>query len=145
MPEHRPELGPCLQWTGGKFPFGHGSFWFRGRNLKASRVAFFLAHGRWPDPCCLHHCDNPSCVRPEHLFEGTLFDNMRDCAAKGRIRGGSPIGTKHPNAKLNEHKVRALRTDYARGVCKAALARKYGIGETAVSQVVSRRTWRHVA
>lgn len=86
---HRPELGPCWMWTGGTDKKGYGRISIGRRSsggmVVAHRVAFLLEHGRWPEPCALHHCDNPSCVRPEHLFEGTKSDNMRDCARKGRL------------------------------------------------------------
>lgn len=60
--------------------------------VKAHVAAFFVAEGRWPTPRCLHHCDNPPCVRRDHLFEGTPLDNMRDMIAKGRQKwfGGHP-------------------------------------------------------
>lgn len=57
------------------------------RTLIASRFAWELSSGR-PIPkgiSVLHKCDNPTCVRPEHLFLGTQKDNMRDAATKGRI------------------------------------------------------------
>lgn len=41
----------------------------------------------------LHRCDEPLCVRPDHLFLGTARDNTRDALAKGRLRpGGKPVG-----------------------------------------------------
>lgn len=74
----------CWPWTGGKFWDGYGWFSVAGAKKKAHRVSFFLQHGRWPEPCCLHRCDNPGCVNPVHLFEGTHTDNMRDRERKGR-------------------------------------------------------------
>lgn len=134
----------CWVWTGGRFTFGHGSFWLRKKNLKASRIAFLLAHGRWPNPCALHKCDNPACCNPDHLFEGTLADNNADAAAKGRARGGAPPWPRNGKTKLDPDRVLAIRKAFALGATKAALAREYGIGETAVRQVVSRTTWRHL-
>lgn len=57
-----------------------------GKLVCASRVAFFVLHGRWPDPCALHRCDTPMCIEENHLFEGTVADNARDMASKGRHR-----------------------------------------------------------
>lgn len=66
----------------------------------------------------LHHCDNPPCVRPDHLFEGTHADNVADCIEKGRRRRGKPNpvkGERHYNAKLTDKQVDILRVMYATG------------------------------
>jgi hypothetical protein len=85
----RPGQGPqgeCHQWTAGTDGHGYGSFWFRGRMQKAQRVAWILRRGEIPAGlCALHSCDNPLCVRDEHLFLGTKKDNSVDAMRKGRL------------------------------------------------------------
>jgi hypothetical protein len=83
--------GDCWTWTGSKDRYGYGQIQVkqpdgRWRPVKAHRVAWFLMFGRWPDPCGLHGCDTPGCVRigPGHVFEGTNADNAADRDAKGR-------------------------------------------------------------
>lgn len=82
----------CWTWSGHRNKLGYGKMTFcfsnKPKTVSAHRVAFALAHGRWPEPQCLHRCDNPRCVRPSHLFEGTQADNLADMRAKGRDRGG---------------------------------------------------------
>lgn len=76
----------CWPWTGAKSSHGYGNFCVEGRTEKASRFSWFLVHGAIePGICICHHCDNPICVNPAHLFAGTRLDNTRDCQAKGRF------------------------------------------------------------
>ena len=75
----------CLEWTGAK-PNGYGRFMVNGKYVLTHRLAWELAHGREipPDMMVCHHCDNPPCCDPEHLFLGDNADNLGDMAAKGR-------------------------------------------------------------
>jgi hypothetical protein len=82
----RPELGPCWEWTAGKFSNGYGAFAeSHKKQRKAHRVSYALAVGDIPPGALVcHRCDNPSCVRPEHLFAGSDRDNVIDCVQKHR-------------------------------------------------------------
>jgi hypothetical protein len=144
IPPHRPELGPCHVWTGGHDTKGYGRISLGGRKGRmevAHRVAFFLAEGRWPDPCALHHCDNPPCVRRSHLFEGTYADNMADCATKGRIVLPNVRGEANPASRLTVAEVLQIRASSA---SRVATAKRFGIVPEAVSSIVLRRTWKHI-
>lgn len=81
VPPHRPELGPCWLWTGARDRGGYGQF-----SGRAHRWSWLIHHGYRPGHGLFvcHHCDNPPCVRPDHLFLGTASDNARDMVAKGR-------------------------------------------------------------
>jgi len=79
------KTGECWIWTASKYLNGYGQFRFDGKNWGAHRMAWLLTNGEIPDGMLVcHTCDNPSCIRPAHLFIGTQKQNMRDCIDKGR-------------------------------------------------------------
>jgi hypothetical protein len=150
-PPHRPELGPCWIWTAHRHPTGYGGIGGGGRRVgtkRANRVAWELTFGPVPESLfVLHKCDNPTCVRPDHLFVGTPGDNRRDCVAKGRsndqARGRK--GEANRNAKLTTAAVREIRARYAQGGIKQQeLAEQYGVTQSIVSKVLLMHSWAHV-
>lgn len=88
-----------------------------------------------------HECDNPPCIRPDHLFLGEASDNVADMVAKGRARGGV-FGERHGLAKLSEPEVRAIRKSYAAGgVSMNDLADEFDVSKKTIFNVVHQHIW----
>lgn len=101
VPAHRPELGPCWVWTGvltKNGQYGEISVGVYKSPMRAHRFAWELEHGPITDPTLYvcHHCDNPKCVRHEHLFLGTPTENTHDMIRKGRHPTVGRPGSKQP-------------------------------------------------
>jgi hypothetical protein len=89
-----------------------------------------------------HHCDNPRCINPEHLFLGTHADNMHDMAKKGRAR--TRRGEDNNRAKLTARAVTEIRRRYRyRGGKDSAraMAREYGVCHKTLLQALRGKTW----
>jgi hypothetical protein len=109
-----------------------------GATVPATHVAWELVNGPIPNGMCvLHRCDNPPCVRPDHLFLGTRRDNVLDMAAKGRAAVGERSGT----AKLTASAVDDIRARYSAGETQRPLAQEYGVSQSTVSLIVQGRRW----
>lgn len=79
------EPDACWPYQGTRDRRGYGVIYFQGKNRGAHRLAFYFANGHWPEPECLHSCDNPPCCNPAHLSEGTHAENMQGAVARGRF------------------------------------------------------------
>jgi hypothetical protein len=148
-----PSIGtPCWVWTASVDRKGYGRMALNGRATGAHRVAWQVTNGPIPAGIwVLHRCDNPRCVRPDHLFLGDHAANMADMVAKGR--SGAALrpeavqrGERHPMAKLTEQDVRDIRAAYADGRdTTVGLAARYGVSNQLISRIIARGIWKHVA
>jgi hypothetical protein len=89
----------------------------------------------------LHRCGNRLCYNPDHLYAGTDKDNARDRERHGMTARGSRSG----QAKLTEEQVQEIRYRYEQGEAGLNLALAFSVSPSTISQVVLRKTWRHVA
>ena len=134
----------CWRWKGQLDPYGYGHTKYQGHRQGAHRVAWQLAYGPIPVGLyVLHHCDNPRCVRPEHLFIGTQAENIRDMIEKGRF--AVTLGEQQGGAKLTARQVAEIRRLAQEGWTNRAIAPLFGVTQSNVSRVVRRNTWGHVA
>lgn len=76
----------CWEWQGTTNTRGYGQFGIAGKRWVASRLSLTIALGRpiADGMLCCHRCDNPPCVNPAHLWEGTDKDNAQDASRKRR-------------------------------------------------------------
>lgn len=153
----------CWDWigcvSGGGESFrkkgtGYGVFDVHGRQMNAHRIAAALTFDKFDDSLwVLHLCDNPRCVRPSHLFQGTQIDNFNDALSKGRSFVGSEgqrafasdryAGAGNPRAVLSADDVATIRRRYAtEDVSQESLASQYGVDQTHISRVVRMMHWK---
>lgn len=118
----------CWEWTGA-LRKGYGvtgrSAAFPTAGGAAHRASWVIHHGPIPVGLCVcHRCDNPRCVRPDHLFLGTPAENSRDAAIKGRM-----------SRKLTRENVAEIRALAARGIPLVTIAGMYEVSAATVCKV----------
>ncbi|HXG36555.1 MAG TPA: HNH endonuclease [Dehalococcoidia bacterium] len=150
--------GDCWLWMAGQRRDGYGVFGVGSRSdgskkqMRAHRMAWELTYGSIPDGLFVcHHCDNPPCVKPQHLFLGTHAENVADMWRKGRENFAfanlekRARGERHGSAKLTEEMVRTIRQLQLVGLSRRTIASRFGVNRSLISGILSGKYWRHVA
>lgn len=123
------DIDDCWIWRGAHTSYGYGVIKMRDKTLYAHRVMWELTYGPIPDYLCvLHHCDNPPCVRPDHLFLGTRKNNAFDCIQKKR----NPIGENNGRAKLTSAQALEIRNSK---LSSYKLASKYRVSRWTIQNI----------
>lgn len=133
----------CWPWNGFRLPSGHGQI-SRGRAGQGHKgshvVAWEAINGPVPEGLCVcHHCDNPPCCNPKHLFLGTNLDNIKDMIAKGRNPKGEALAK-----KLNNTSVLEIRARRAKGETCLSIAKDFNISRSMVGHIAQGRQWAHL-
>lgn len=136
----------CWQWTASLKEKGYGQFLYDNKMHRAHRLAWTLS-GRELPPKGLelgHSCDNRRCVNPDHLRPMTHDENMAEMAARKR----SAWGTRSGKASMTEATARAIRNEYKlyspRKSNLRELCAKYGVSESAATQIACGKSWRNL-
>ena len=149
----------CWEWTAYKCSDGYGRMSVNNRLRRATHILFYLRKGYWPPKgrTCNHHCDNPGCLNPRHLYLGTKKSNARDMVQRGRAnhtrgkrgRNNSLKGEQLPQAKLTRMQVWCIRALYRWGTTnKSELGRRFGVHRETISMIVhhnrGKHLWKHL-
>lgn len=137
------KTGECWNWLYSKNEYGYGHFYYNGKTFTASRLAWKLTNGEIPlglEVC--HICDNPACVRPQHLYLGTHKENMRESFRKKRSRIPGLKGEAHYKTKLTLEQVEEIRSECTKGVQQKFFALKYDLSPSAICSIVRERNWK---
>lgn len=146
------EVDKCWEWQGSRGRTGYGFTTWGERRIKrgsrsrraAHRLSYIIHFGEIPEGLFVcHHCDNPPCCNPRHLFLGTNKDNMQDRHRKGRYNTAEK-GTDRYNSKLTPELVRYIRQKKSEGMSDQNLSREIGVSRMAIWFVRTGKRWAHV-
>ena len=131
----------CLPWPGATNGGGYGAVWVKGRTLGAHKVALEVKLGRvlGEGMQACHTCDNPICVNPRHLFEGTDADNKRDMACKGRRARGEKFPSRNRLTEIDVMDV--IERIEVKGEPQASVAREYGVTPQLLHRIRRGKAW----
>ena len=151
-----PESG-CWIWMCGLDKDGYGQASRQNRNIRAHRLSWLLHRGELRSGyVVMHICDVRSCINPDHLEQALQIDNNNDKMRKNRHRVAygdahylrrNPFarsGSKGASAKITEQQAIEIRERFAAGELQRILAAELGITRSAISGVVTRRTFAHI-
>lgn len=147
------EVTGCWLWTAFCDEQGYGKIsnvWLGDKFITAMPVHRLVAHlklgldlSKPREEYGCHHCDNPPCFNPDHLFVGSPQDNTDDCKKKGRDR--HPFGEENGGGrKLTADDVRVIRDRLSLGETQAAIAADYGVDYTMIGRILHGKAWTHV-
>lgn len=131
--------GQCWEWKRHCSPEGYGWIYIHRCPLLSHRFSFAVFNRCDPQNQVCHHCDNPKCVNPDHLFEGTQLENMRDCSLKGRNYVTS--GEKNPKSKLTDAQVFEIRSS---SLPTSKLVETYGVTRLTIWRAKTGYSWPHI-
>ncbi len=133
-------LTGCWLWLGKPRPDGYGQLGINGERWLTHIYSWFLAYGTRPTQFLLHSCDNPPCVNPDHLREGTQKENIQDAVVRRRIA----YGERHGRSVLKEWQAKSVIEMVKQNIAVKNIAQTLNITESPVYLIKNNTTWRHL-
>ena len=138
----------CWEWSGTKSSDGYGelsiSCFGDKRKFRAHRISYAFFNGVDPkEKLVCHHCDNPACINPDHLFLGTHKDNMKDMRSKGRE--APQDGSNNANSSLTTYQAIKVMRAIQDGKSNTEIANVFGVKHSTISKIRRGKSWSEVA
>jgi len=134
----------CWGWNGccPKNP-GYGQFRANGKLIRAHKASWIIYNGPIPEGLYVcHKCDNRICSNPEHLFLGTMYDNIKDCIDKGRHPYFGKSGEDNHRAKLTLKDVNKIRDFLKRKTMfQKTIAKMFNVTPATISAINTHKIW----
>lgn len=124
---------------------GYPQIYRNGRHWKLTRWVYNVVNGDLQeDLVILHSCDNPSCMNPTHLSQGSSLDNVTDKYEKGRDNNvrGENIGT----SVLSNRDVWEIKhlLKYTK-MYQKEIGYLYGVTQTTIGCIKRGELWSHIS
>ena len=140
---YRRNKSGCWLWIRGKQSAGYGLITHNGERMLAHRRSYELYKGKIPAKInCLHKCDNPACVNPDHLFLGTQKDNIHDAIKKGRNSPPPHIGQAH--RKLKKEQVAEIKKLARENYTYRKLAEIFDVHHSTIYKILNNKMWVYI-
>ena len=135
----------CWLWLGKTNAQGYGKIKIHGKYFSVHRVLYEVyKQVIFSGMNICHVCDIPSCCNPEHLFQGTQADNMKDMDRKGRRSPYSPAGESNPKAKLTRTAVKYIKTlNKTNMFTHKEIAANFGVTRSTISRICRGDGWKN--
>lgn len=140
----------CWQWQACT-RVGYGALNVNGKLYGAHRLSFLLEEGVIPEKSQIcHHCDNRSCVNPNHLFLGDSSKNMKDAYKKGKlthIDKADPNYAKGEdnNSKLSKSKAKEIKhLKNNSDLTVREIADDFNVSHSVVVDIGNGNLWSHI-
>lgn len=145
--------GDCLVWEGHRDKDGYAITNIDAgdgirKNRRVHRLVYMQAFGAIPDGLFVcHKCDNPSCIKLDHLWLGTPEANSKDRDRKQRGQFSRDVaGARNPRAKLTPEQVLEIRQRHVAGArvgpnTTAALSAEFGVDRSQIQRIVRNDRW----
>ncbi len=131
----------CWLWSGCKGYNGYGQTYYRGRKERSHRLSYAFFNGKLePGLVIMHTCDNPSCVNPKHLRQGTAKANTIDCSNKQRLLKGE----QQKQSKLKKVDILKIKKLYKEGLSCAKIGERFDVSHTNIWFILTGKKWRHI-
>ena len=128
----------CHEWAGKPDSWGYGRITINGGTYLAHRVSYEINVGEISSGKVIcHSCDNPICVNPNHLFQGTHADNVSDRVKKNR----SARGTNNGRAKLTPEHVKEIRIDASSSY---NISKRYNVDPKLIRLIKKQIIWKNI-